>query len=198
MGERVRLVIDEVDGRVHHIEMDAARTEDVGRGMIVAAGSAPAGPRATDRSIIDIAGAGGSYPPPLHLERARAAIDRIGGDPEAFVRSHVRRLEAARRAGHAERIDADHWRVPADLLERGQAYDLVRDRANIRVGVLSPTGLDQQIGHDGATWRVPRHRFATCGLDRQPPARQGLAKRLRPGRKRNASFDDQEGRNFSG
>ena len=41
MGERVRLVIDGVDGRVHHIEMDAARAEDVGRGMIVVAGSAP-------------------------------------------------------------------------------------------------------------------------------------------------------------
>ena len=27
MGERVRLVIDGVDGRVHHIEMDAARAE---------------------------------------------------------------------------------------------------------------------------------------------------------------------------
>ena len=81
-----------------------------------------------------------------------SAIDRLGGDPEAFVRSHVRRLEALRRAGHAERIDADHWRVPADLVERGQAYDLARDRANIQVSVLSPTGLDQQIGHDGATW----------------------------------------------
>src|SRR5258705_10095412 len=41
MGERVRLVIDGVDGRVHHIEMDAAWAEDVGRGMIVVAGSAP-------------------------------------------------------------------------------------------------------------------------------------------------------------
>jgi type IV secretory pathway VirD2 relaxase len=152
MGERVWLVIDGVDGRVHHIEMDAARAEEVGRGMIVVAGSAPPGPRAADRNIIDVAGEGGVYRPSLHLERARAAIDRIGGDPEAFVRSHVRRLEALRRAGHAERIDADHWRVPADLPERGQAYDLARDRANIRVSVLSPTGLDQQIGHGGATW----------------------------------------------
>jgi type IV secretory pathway VirD2 relaxase len=152
MGERVRLVIDGVDGRVHHIEMDAARAEEVGRGMIVAAGSAPSGPRAADRNIIDVAGEGGVYRPSEHLERARAAIDRLGGDPEAFVRSHVRRLEALRRAGHAERIDADHWRVPADLVERGQAYDLARDRANIQIAVLSPTGLDQQIGHDGATW----------------------------------------------
>jgi Protein of unknown function (DUF3363) len=35
---------------------------------------------------------------------------------------------------------------------RGQAYDLARDRANIRIGILSTTGLDSQIGHDGATW----------------------------------------------
>ncbi len=167
MGERVRLLIDGVDGRVHHIEMDAARAEEVGRGMIVAAGSAPPGPRAADRNIGDVAGQEGIYRPSLHLERARAAIDRLGGDPEAFVRSHVRRLEVLRRAGHAERIDADHWRVPADLPERGQAYDLARDRANIRISVLSPTGLDQQIGHDGATWLdrelVARQRSALAG-----------------------------------
>ena len=113
MGERVRLVIDGVDGRVHHIEMDAARAEEVGRGMIVVAGSAPPGPSAADRNIMEVAGDGGVYRPSEHLERARAAIERIGGDPEAFVRSHVRRLEALRRAGYAERIDADHWRVPA-------------------------------------------------------------------------------------
>jgi len=135
--------------------------------MIVAAGSAPPGPRAADRNIMDVAGEGGVYRPSEHLERARAAIDRIGGDPEAFVRSHVRRLEALRRAGHAERIDAEHWRVPADLPERGQAYDLARDRANIRVSVLSPTGLHQQIGHDGATWLdrelVSRQRITLAG-----------------------------------
>src|SRR6202163_3736535 len=152
LSERVRLVIDGVDGRVHHIEMDAARAEEVGRGMIVVAGSAPPGPRAADRNILDIAGQGGVYRPSEHLVRARSAIDRIGGDPEAFVRSHVRRLEALRRAGHAERVDADHWRVPADLPDRGQAYDLARDRANIRISILSAAGLDSQIVSDGATW----------------------------------------------
>jgi hypothetical protein len=181
MGERVRLVIDGIDGRVHHIETDAARAEEASRGMIVAAGSAPPGPRAADRNILDVAGEEGVYRPSEHLERARAAIDRIGGDPEAFVRSHVRRLEALRRAGHAERIDADHWRVPADLPERGQAYDLARDRANIRISVLSPSGLDQQIGHDGATWLdrelVSRQRIALAGEGFGQEVKAALEKR---------------------
>ncbi len=152
MADRVRLVIDGADGRVHHLEMDAGRAEEIGRGMIVTAGSGQAGPRAADRNIIEVAGQDGLYRPSVHLERARAGIGRIRGDPEAFVRSHVRRLEALRRAGHAERIDADHWRVPTDLVERGQAYDQDRDRGNIRIGILSPTGLDRQVGHEGATW----------------------------------------------
>jgi type IV secretory pathway VirD2 relaxase len=182
MGERVRLVIDGADGRVHHIEMDAARAEEVGRGMIVAAGSASPGPRAADRNIMDIADQGGIYRPSEHLERARTAIDRIGGDPEAFVRSHVRRLEALRRAGHAERIDADHWRVPADLPERGQAYDLARDRANIRISVLSSTGLDQQIDQDGATWLdrelVSRQRVALASEGFGQEVKAALEKRI--------------------
>jgi hypothetical protein len=113
---------------------------------------------------MDIVGTQGIYRPSAHLQRARAAIERVGGDPDAFVRSHVRRLEALRRAGHVERIDADHWRVPAGLPERGHAYDLARDGANIRVRILSPTGLDQQIGHEGATW-----------LDRELVSRQRIA-----------------------
>ena len=165
LGERVRLVIDGVDGRVHHIEIDAARAEDVGRGMIVVAGSAPPSPSAADRNIIDVAGEGGVYRPSEHLERARAAIDRIGGDPEAFVRSHVRRLEALRRAGHAERIDADHWRVPADLIDRGQAYDLAR---------IAPTSASASVP---CRPRQPDWPYGATWLDRElaSPSRATLA-----------------------
>jgi hypothetical protein len=181
IGERVRLVIDGVDGRVHHVELDASRAEEIGRGMIVAAGSAPPGPRAADRNIMDIADAQGTYRPSVHLERARAAIDRIGGDPEAFVRSHVRRLEALRWAGRVERIDVDHWRVPADLPERGHAYDVARDCANIRVSILSPTGLDAQISDNGATWLdrelVSRQRIVLANEGFGKEAKMALEKR---------------------
>lgn len=151
MGERIGLVIDGVDGCVHHIELDTFQAEEIGRGMVVAVGAAPTGPRAADRNILDIADGHGIYRPSAHLERARTAIDRLGGDPEAFIRSHVRRLEALRRAGIVERIDADHWRVPADLSEQGQAYDHARNM-RLHVNILSPIGLTQQIDHEGATW----------------------------------------------
>jgi len=161
MGERMRLVVDGVDGHVHHLEMDSARVENIQRGMIVTAGAAEAGPRASDRNILAMAGEEGIYRPAAHLEQAVGTVERIGGDPAAYVRSHVRRLEALRRAGHVERIDADHWRIPADLAERGQAYDLARAGASGRVTVLSATGLEQQVCHDGATW-----------LDRELASRQ--------------------------
>ena len=161
MGERVRLVVDGVDGHVHHLEMDPARVENIQRGMIVKAGGAEPGPRVSDRNILAMAGEEGIYRPAVHLEQAVGTVERLGGDPAAYVRSHVRRLEALRRAGHVERVDSDHWRIPADLAERGQAYDLARAGASVRLTVLSATGLERQVHHEGATW-----------LDRELASRQ--------------------------
>jgi hypothetical protein len=132
---------------------DATRIEDVRRGMIIEAAPAVSGPRPSDRNIAIVAEDGaGVYRPRRHVELIRESFERQGKDPEAFVRFHVRRLEALRRAGHVERIDADHWRVPADLVDRGMAYDLSRGGDGLRVRILSALGLDQQIGSDGATW----------------------------------------------
>jgi type IV secretory pathway VirD2 relaxase len=113
MGERVYLVVDSIDGRVHHMEFkDASRIEEVGRDMIVEAAPVVSGPRPADRNIAANAEEhNGIYRPSRHLERVRDSFKRQGKDPEAFVRSHVRRLEALRRDGHVERIDADNWKA---------------------------------------------------------------------------------------
>jgi Protein of unknown function (DUF3363) len=57
-----------------------------------------------------------------------------------------------RRAGHVERIDADNWKVPKDIVERGQAYDLSQGGDGLRIRLLSALSLDRQVGNDGATW----------------------------------------------
>jgi hypothetical protein len=165
MGERFYLVIDGVDGRTHHIETgDATRLDDIKRGHIVALDPLPtrSDPRPADLNIATMAEMnGGIYRPSEHLEMARPTIEQQHGDPDAFIRAHVRRLEALRPAGHVERIDADHWKIPDDLPERGIAHDARTQRKDFAVRTLSTFDLAQQIGSDGATW-----------LDRELASRQ--------------------------
>lgn len=156
MSDRLHLVIDGVDGYTHYVETaDISRLDEIQRGRIISLDPIPqrAEPKASDINIRDLAASNdGVYRPDDHLEQARAKIEKIGGDPDAFIRSHVRRLEALRRAGHVERIDADHWKVPGDLPDRGMAYD-ARDRAkDFTVRTLSTFDLNRQVGSDGATW----------------------------------------------
>jgi type IV secretory pathway VirD2 relaxase len=175
MGERVHLIVDGIDGRVHHIEFkDPSRIEEVGRDMIVEAAPVVSGPRPADRNIgANAADDNGIYRPSQHLERIRDNFERQGKDPEAFIRSHVRRLEALRRVGHVEWIDANHWKVPKDIVERGQAYDLSHGSDGLRVRTLSALNLEKQIGSHGATWLdrelIARERMATAdsGFGRQ-------------------------------
>jgi type IV secretory pathway VirD2 relaxase len=200
MGEKVYLIVDGVDGRVHQVEfVKPDRLDDIRRGMIVEARPVVAEPRAADRNIVIVAeGDGGIYRPGRHLDLIRDSFERQGKDPDAFVRFHVRRLEALRRAGHVERLDADNWRVPSDIAERGMRYDLSRGGDGLSVRILSTLCLEAQISSDGATWldreltsqsRTPlTHagfgRDAANALERrkQTLAGMGYASRLPDGR----------------
>ncbi len=86
MGERVYLVVDSIDGRVHHIEFkDPSRIEEVGRDMIVEAAPVVSGPRPADRNIAsNVEDDNGIYRPSRHLERIRDSFERQGKDPEAY------------------------------------------------------------------------------------------------------------------
>jgi type IV secretory pathway VirD2 relaxase len=151
LGENLTLVVDGIDGRTHHVAgIDPARVEDARIGSIVEIGPADTTQRPSDRTIAAIA-EDGIYRPSRHLERAKFEGRVPGGDYEGYVDAHVRRLEALRRAGIVERIDADQWRIPEDFESRAAAYDAGRNRqASVRV--LSAFDLEKQIGTDGATW----------------------------------------------
>ena len=151
LGENLTVVVDGIDGRTHHLPgIDPARIEDARIGSVVEIGPAETASRPSDRTIATIA-EGGVYRPSRHLEQAKFEGRVPGGDYDGYVDAHVRRLEALRRAGIAERIDADQWRIPEDFESRAAAYDAGRNKqANIRV--LSAVRLEQQIGADGATW----------------------------------------------
>ncbi|WP_281170315.1 DUF3363 domain-containing protein [Pleomorphomonas koreensis] len=151
LGENLTIVVDGIDGRTHHLAGIAPeRLEDARIGSVVQIGPAEVTARPSDRTITAIA-EDGIYRPSRHLEQAKFEGRVPGGDYEGYVDAHVRRLEALRRAGIVERIDADQWRIPDDFESRAAAYDAGRDRqASVRV--LSPVDLNKQIGSDGATW----------------------------------------------
>ncbi|WP_268877523.1 MULTISPECIES: DUF3363 domain-containing protein [Hyphomicrobiales] len=151
MGENLTLVVDGIDGRTHHLPgIDPARVEDARIGSIVEVGPADTAQRPSDRTIAAIS-ENGIYRPSRHLEQAKFEGRVPGGDYEGYVDAHVRRLESLRRAGIAERIDADQWHIPEDFESRATAYDAGRNRqASIRV--VSTFDLEKQIGSDGATW----------------------------------------------
>ena len=47
-----------------------------------------------------------------------AEVDNVrvpSGDYDGYIESHVRRLEALRRAGVVERLDADRWSIPGEF-----------------------------------------------------------------------------------
>jgi len=73
-----------------------------------------------------------------------------GGDYESYIQSHIRRLEALRRAGIVEQIDADHWRISGDFENRAADYD-AQHRGRMSIRLLSDLDLESQIGADGST-----------------------------------------------
>jgi type IV secretory pathway VirD2 relaxase len=153
LGERIGLIVDGVDGRVHHVTVgEAARVEEVGIGTIVEISPSASHPRPADRNIAELARGTGEYHPSTHRAMAEAAGLHVpGGDYESYVQSHVRRLEALRRAGIVERIDAGHWRIPDDFERRAADYDAQR-QGRMSIRLLSNLDLEAQIGVDGATW----------------------------------------------
>ena len=149
IADRHYLIIDAVDGRVHHIDIGSGdAVEPLAEGSIVRVSPTPLEARQVDRTVADIAAAsGGRYSVDIHL----------GHDPSAseeFAKAHVRRLEALRRGGATvERVADGHWTIPADYLEQAAAFEERSARRQpVRVELLSPVPLEQLATLEGATW----------------------------------------------
>ena len=143
------LVIDGVDGKAHYVALNA-RDEPANypTGSVVEVrGSAEV--RAADRNIAALA-SNGLYRTDHHLAIARGQT-QAGRDPQEVVATHVRRLEALRRAGIVERVAEGLWKVPDDLPERGRQYDAQR-LGGVAVELKSHLPIERQARVIGATW----------------------------------------------
>ncbi len=108
LANRVHLIVDGIDGRVHYVEVPAAFGEaaNAPTGAIVELRAGNEAARAAERNIGHLAREdGGTYRATEHLAIAR--VDLSIADPEAYVETDARRLEAPRRAGVVQRLDVD-------------------------------------------------------------------------------------------
>lgn len=148
LHDRHYLIVDGTDGRTHYAEVGKlADPGDYEPGAIVTVEGKAAEARRADRTIADIAEqSGGLYSEALH----RTADPRASAE---YVRTHVRRLEAMRRAGFAERFADGSWAIPEDFHDKAQAYDeRNRMRQPARLVLMSSLGLDRMAETEGATW----------------------------------------------
>lgn len=150
LHDRGYLVIDGVDGKAHYVALNARdELANYPTGAVVEVrGSAEV--RAADKNIATLA-SDGLYRTDHHLaiEQGRA---KPGRDPQQeVVASHVRRLEALRRAGIVERVAEGLWKVPDDLAERGRQYDVQR-LGGVAVELKSHLPIERQARMIGATW----------------------------------------------
>ncbi|MER9598178.1 relaxase/mobilization nuclease RlxS [Mesorhizobium sp. M0244] len=147
--DRHYLVVDGVDGKSHYVDIGKGEaTQPTPEGCIVRVTPSDTGPRRVDRTIAEIATAhDGRYSIDIHLKHDPSATER-------FAETHVRRLEAIRRAtGRVEREPDGTWTIAPDHLDRVAGYERQRARAEpVVVDKLSSMLLESQVSFDGATW----------------------------------------------
>lgn len=164
LHDKPYLVIDGMDGRGHHVYLPKAT--ELGDLPIDGIVEVRAGVESVaDRNIAATA-QGGCYLRREHVRQLRSA-GRNQGEAEAMVEGHIRRLEALRRTGIVERVADGFWRVPADLVDRGRAFDHGRG-GNVAYKVHCHLPIEEQIRAVGATWLdqqlVDQVRPAETGL----------------------------------
>ena len=148
INDRNYLIIDGVDGRTHYAEVgELADPGDFEPGAIVAVEAKPSTPRQVDRTIAEVANANGG----LYREEFHRRFHP--NDSDEFMRTHVRRLEALRRANLVQRFPDGTWEIPESYLEKAKALE---ERAHMRqparLTLLSGFGLGDITEAEGATW----------------------------------------------
>ena len=148
VNDRSYVVLDTMGGEAIFVETGrAANIADIDVGMIVKAGPQSFTPKQSDHTIAEIASRrGGTYSPSAHEMSDPSAR-------EEYIKAHVRRLEAMRRKGHAERNQDGSWQIPKDYLRRASAYEKANGYGNpVKVDILSHIALEDLPQLIGKTW----------------------------------------------
>jgi len=149
LRDRHYLLVDGVNGQGHYVDIGAAGSvEPLPESAVIRVVPRIAEIRPVDRTVAAVAAANdGRYSVALHLRHDPAAT-------QAFAETHVRRLEAMRRAGIDVLREPDgSWRISPDHLGEAERFETkqLRDRP-VSVELLALQPVDRLARHDGATW----------------------------------------------
>lgn len=147
--DRHYLLVDGVDGHAHYVDIGRGdAVPPIVEGAIVRVSACSLEVRDADRVVAEVAAAnGGRYSADLHLRHDPSAT-------QTFAETHIRRLEAMRRAGAGVDREPDGtWTIPADHVDRAAAYEARRHRDQpVAVETLSVRPIEQLRDADAATW----------------------------------------------
>jgi len=147
--DRHYLLVDGVDGHAHYVDIGRGdAVAPIPEGAIVRVSARSLEVRNADRVVAEVAAAnGGRYSTDLHLRHDPSAT-------QVFAETHVRRLEAMRRArAGVEREPDGSWTISPDHVDRAAAYEARRHRDQpVEVETLSARPLEQLREADAATW----------------------------------------------
>ncbi len=147
--DRHYVMIDGTDGRVHLFDIGQGdRVEPLGENAIIRVMSKAPEVRVVDRTIAEVAaGNGGYYDVDAHLKFDPSAR-------QSFAETHMRRLEAIRRAtGGVEREPDGRFRIGPDYLDKALAYERREAQLSpVRIDVVSSLSLEAQVQRQGVTW----------------------------------------------
>lgn len=147
--DRHYMMVDGVDGRVHYVDIGRGdATPSVPENATVRIEPTKADATQADRMVDAVARVNdGRYSIDLHLRHDPNAS-------EAFATSHVRRLEAMRRAGAGPERQADgSWSIPHDHLARAEAFAQRQQRDRpVTLSILSPTPVAELAVKEAPTW----------------------------------------------
>lgn len=164
LNDRHYLIVDGLDGRTHYVDIGQSESVEAHpEGAIIAIAPKPVGPKAVDRTVAEVAAANdGRYDIEAHLRHDPTAS-------RAFAETHIRRLEAMRRAaGLVEREPDGSWVIASDHLGRAASFERSQARTSpVIVETLSAWPLERQVTANGATW-LDRELVA----DRPEPLRE--------------------------
>ncbi len=168
------MIVDALDGQALYVPLRRdGQASDIGAGMIVTVSTIESSPRKSDLTIAGIAARNdGAYSETLHQQ----------ADPRAsteFIRAHIRRLEAMRRAGISKWFENGTWSIPRNYLDKVKEHQIGGGGGHgVNTRIEAWKSIESMVDADGLTWLDQQTAISSLAVGFGAEARGAKALRM--------------------